>query len=91
MEKVAQSIEAERGRTRRWARTARDWDLARELDNCKQSRDSLQRQIGLLGIESDYNSYETLVTRSNFCQARIDVIELEIMKRRGLSEIGLSI
>jgi hypothetical protein len=84
MEIAGRSIEAELARVGRWAGTAHDWDLAQELDTCKQSRDSIQRQIGLLGIESDRRNYDSLVSRNKFNQAHIDVIELEIMKRRGM-------
>jgi len=84
MEIAQKSIESELARARRWVGTARDWDLARELDTCKQSRDSFQRQIGLLGIESDRRNYDSLVSRNEFNQVRIDIIEVEIMKRRGM-------
>lgn len=82
MEIGAKSIEAERLSAKKWAGSARDWDLARELDVCKESRDSFQRQIGLLGAESNWKSYDSLVSRNAFNQMRIDAIELEIMKRR---------
>ncbi len=84
MEIATKSIETEPARAKKWAGVARDWDLARELDQCKQSRDSFQRQIGLLRIESDRRNYDSLVSRNTFNQVRIDAIELEIMKRRGI-------
>jgi hypothetical protein len=83
MEIERKSIEAELSEAKKWAGVARDWDLARELDTCKQSRDSFQRQIGLLGADTDWRSYDSLVSRNKFNQMRIDVIEVEIMKRRG--------
>jgi hypothetical protein len=82
MENEKKSIEAELSRAKKWAGIARDWDLARELDACKQTRDSFQRQIGLLGAESNWKSYDSPVSRNAFNQLRIDAIELEIMKRR---------
>ena len=75
--------EAELARAKRWAGTARDWDLARELDTCKQTRDSCQRQIGLLAIETDQSNYDSLMSRNTLNQQRIDVIEQEIVKRKG--------
>lgn len=84
MEPVTKSIEAEIARAKRWAGAARDWDLARELDVCKETRDSLQRRIGLLGLEGDQNNYYSLVLRNRLNQVRIDAVEIEIMKRRKL-------
>jgi hypothetical protein len=83
MEIAAKSSEVELVRAKRWAGTARDWDLARELDVCKQTRDSFQRQIGLLNIDNDQSNYNSLTSRNNMNQQRIDVIENEINKRRG--------
>jgi len=85
METAKKTIENEFVRAKKWAGAARDWDLARELDTCKQSRDSFQRQIGLLGIKSDQKSYDSLISRNEFNQVRIDAIEIEITKRRGIS------
>ncbi len=75
--------EVELVRAKRWAGTARDWDLARELDTCKQTRDSCQRQIGLLPIKTDQSDYNSLISRSTLNQQRIDVIEEEIVRRKG--------
>ncbi len=81
---IVDSTEAELVRAKKWAVAARDWDLARELDLCKQTRDSFQRQIGLLGVDCNPSSYRALVSRNELNQTRIDVIEIEIMKRRGM-------
>jgi hypothetical protein len=82
MEIGAKSIEAERLRAKKWAGTARESDLARELDVCKVTRDSFQSRIGLLGSESNWKSSDSLVSKNAFNQMRIDAIKLEIMKRR---------
>ncbi len=82
METPSAQFEAEAMRARRWAGAARAWDLARELDSCKQMRDSFQRQIGLLDVASDQKIYHTLISRSTLNQQRIDIIEGEIMKRK---------
>jgi hypothetical protein len=78
---TAKSIEQEIVRAKKWSRSAPDWDLARELDACKQSRDSVQRQIGLLAINSDHNVYDRLVSRNSLNQQRIEIIELEMRRR----------
>lgn len=83
MEIGTKSFEVELLRAKRWAGTARDWDLAHELDTCKQTRDSCQRRIGLLTIEPDQREYDSLVSRNTLNQQRIDVIEEEIVKRKG--------
>ena len=83
MEIAIKSQETELLRAKRWAGKARDWDLARELDVCKQTRDSCQRQIGLLTIETDQSNYNSLISRNTINQQRIDVIEEEIVKRKG--------
>ncbi len=87
MEKLgAKSFEEETMRAKRWVSSARDWDLERELDSCKLARDSCQRQIGLLTMnETDLLTYNTLISRNMLNQERIDVIEIEIMKRKGRS------
>ena len=83
MNSEAKSIETELLRAKRWASSAHDWDLARELDSCKETRDSCQRQIGLLTVDKDQNYYETLISRNQLNEQRIDAIEQEINKRRG--------
>ncbi|MFI5421495.1 MAG: hypothetical protein ACHQ1H_11060 [Nitrososphaerales archaeon] len=82
METPSVPFEAEALRARRWAGAARVWDLARELDSCKQIRDSFQRQIGLLDVAADQGIYHTLISRSTLNQQRIDIIEGEMMKRK---------
>ncbi len=82
METATKSLEQETLRARKWASVARDWDLARELDSCKQSRDSFQRQIGLLAIDTDRGTYDSLISRSSINQQRIEIIEIEISKRK---------
>jgi hypothetical protein len=82
---MEKSLETESTRAIRWASAARDWDLARELDSCKLARDSCQRQIGLLAIDTDLKAYDSLMFRNVLNQQRIDVIEKEIGKRRGRS------
>jgi len=69
--------------TKRWATSARDWDLSRELDSCAQTRDSCFRQIGLEKIGGDQSNYDRLVSRVELNQRRIDVIQSEILKRKG--------
>jgi hypothetical protein len=83
METGSKTFEVELLRSKRWAGLARDWDLARELDSCKQNRDSCQRQIGLMTIGTDQVNYDSLISQSKINQQRIDVIEEEIMKRKG--------
>jgi hypothetical protein len=83
MKSVAKPAETELLRTRRWASSAGDWDLARELDSCRETRDSCQRQIGLLALDSDQSAYDSLISRNLVNQQRMDVIELEITKRKG--------
>ena len=80
---IGAKSEAERLRAKRWAGTARDWDLSQELDKCKQTRDSCQRQLGLLTIGTDQSNYDSLISRNMLNQQRIDVIEEEINKRKG--------
>jgi len=82
MEAVSKSLERETLRSTKWASSAHDWDLARELDACKESRDSLQRQLGLLAINSDRNAYESLVSQNSINQRRIEIIEIEITRRK---------
>jgi hypothetical protein len=69
--------------TKRWAALARNWDLSTELDVCAQTRDSCLRQIGLEKIGDDQTNYDRLVSRADLTQQRIDVINLEIIKRKG--------
>jgi hypothetical protein len=82
MEIAAKPIEQEIARAKKWSSSAPDWDLALELDTYKQSRDSVQRQIGLLPIASDHAIYDNLVSRNSINQRWIEIIELEIMRRR---------
>lgn len=82
MQNAKRSIEEKRVQVQKWASFARDWDLARELDSCKQSRDSFQRQIGLLVIDSHSGDYESLISRNSINQERIEIIEMEISKRK---------
>ena len=76
------SPDHERARVKKWASSARDWDLARELDSCKQSRDSFQRQIGLLPFNNDNATFDSLTLQNSINQRRIDIIELEMWKRK---------
>ena len=75
-------FEAEALRAKRWAGAARVWDLERELDACKQIRDSFQRQIGLLDVSADQKIYHSLISRNTLNQQRIDIIEGEMLKRK---------
>jgi hypothetical protein len=79
---LAKPVDSELSRITRWAKSAKDWDLARELDTCKETRDSCQRQIGLLPIDNQ-SSYDSLASKNRLNQQRIEVIEQEIFKRRG--------
>jgi hypothetical protein len=83
MESGLKAKESDLARTKRWASSAQNWDLARELDNYKDEHNSCQRQIGLLTVDSDQKNYHDLISRSELNQRRIDVIEQEISKRRG--------
>jgi len=80
---MEKTLESETIRATRWATLARDWDLARELDSCKLARDSCERQIGLLAIDTDLKDYNALRSLHTSNQQRIDVIEKEIGKRKG--------
>ncbi len=82
MEVVSKSLEREILRSTKWASSAYDWDLARELDACKESRDSLQRQLGLLTLNSDNTAYDSLISRNSINQRRIEIIEIEITRRK---------
>jgi hypothetical protein len=82
MQYARRSPQEKRVQVQKWASSARDWDLARELDSCKHSRDSFQRQIGLLAIDSHRGDYESLISRNSVNQERIEIIEMEISKRK---------
>jgi hypothetical protein len=78
---LAKPVDSELSRIIRWAKSANDWDLARELDSFKETRDSCQRQIGLLPIDNQ-SSFDSLTSKNRLNQQRIEVIEQEIFKRR---------